>query len=126
MIRRWWSWPRSDAIVAPARHAVRDAVRRALGEAAALDAELCASELISNSVRYAGRGNVRVTLSDFRGGILCAVRDDGPLHWPWTLPRRRGAEHGRGLALVQGLADGLGVCTEQQGKVTFCWFGSGQ
>lgn len=119
---RWWAWRRNDRAPARARRVVYRVVRRWMGEDQARAAELCVSELVTNSVRYVSRGCVRVSLSLQRYGLLCEVLDDGPMSKWQDQPRASlfDDESGRGLALVLGVADGMGVCTEGSGKVA--WF----
>jgi anti-sigma regulatory factor (Ser/Thr protein kinase) len=75
-----------------------------LGETEAIaDAELVVSELVTNSVR-SGAATVRVALELHHGELEVNVADDGP-GWP-TLVRRDAHEaHGRGLVLVDALAE---------------------
>jgi anti-sigma regulatory factor (Ser/Thr protein kinase) len=66
------------------------------------DAELVISELVSNAVQ-AGAAKVRVGLELHHGQLELDVADDGP-GWP-TLVRPGAHEaHGRGLVLVNALA----------------------
>lgn len=67
------------------------------------DAELVVSELVTNSVR-SGAATVRVSLELHHGELELDVTDDGP-GWP-TLVRPDAHEtHGRGLVLVDALAE---------------------
>jgi anti-sigma regulatory factor (Ser/Thr protein kinase) len=90
-----------------ARQFVGSELRRLLpplGETEAIaDAELVVSELATNSVR-AGAATVRVSLELHHGELEVDVADDGP-GWP-TLVRPVAHEaHGRGLVLVDALAE---------------------
>ena len=96
---------------APAR--ARDAVRR-LGEQLdaqlAADVELLVSELVTNSVKYAGDGAVRLSaLSDRPRHVWVEVSDEG--HGFVAVPRDRPATDagGWGLQLVDSMADRWGV-----------------
>jgi len=81
----------------------------------AADAVLCVDELVVNAVRHSrsGRpgGTVTIRLTAGPGaGLRVEVQDAGPL--PRLVPAQRRdplAETGRGLALVQGLADTFGA-----------------
>ncbi|MFH8222949.1 ATP-binding protein [Streptomyces sp. NPDC018057] len=80
------------------------------------DAELVASELVTNAVRHARGPDVGMTVT--RTGhtkVRVAVTDGSPL-----LPRLRGAdllaETGRGLRLVDGLSQDWGVTPCVRGK----------
>jgi len=75
-----------------------------VGNAEAIDdAELLASELVTNAV-HAGAGTVHVALELHHGELELNVTDDAP-GWP-TLIRPGGQDpHGRGLVLVDALAD---------------------
>ena len=70
------------------------------------------SELVSNAVRYAGRGRVTVcAVSDGRSGIELRVEDCGPgMHGPLpAVPARKGL--GAGLGAVSRLMDEVRVET---------------
>jgi anti-sigma regulatory factor (Ser/Thr protein kinase) len=67
------------------------------------DAELVVSELVTNSVR-SGAATVRVLLELHHGELELDVSDDGP-GWPTLVRPDAGEAHGRGLVLVDALAD---------------------
>lgn len=118
---RWWAWRPGKLAPRRARKAVYQVARRALGEECAYMAMVCVAELVANAVEH-GRGCVRVSLSVRPDGLLCAVRDDGPMS-AWQdhpVPDPFASERGRGLPLVLGVADSVGVCSEGSGKVA--WF----
>lgn len=74
-------------------------------------AELIYGELVANTVRYArGRVEVRLELVDHRSPVL-VVRDHGPGFRcrPWHPRREPFAESGRGLAIVEMLAEQVEV-----------------
>ncbi|WP_439145222.1 ATP-binding SpoIIE family protein phosphatase [Streptantibioticus silvisoli] len=100
-----------------ARRLVRRALDRWGLEELTDSVELLVSEIVTNAVRYAGRP---ITLRLLRTDVLrCEVGDDAP-----QLPRLRHAgiqdENGRGLFLVQRLAQRWGATRLSAGKVV--WF----
>jgi anti-sigma regulatory factor (Ser/Thr protein kinase) len=119
----------------------REWVRQVLAAAecpAAADAEVCVSELVTNSVRHsrsagpAGQVRVRlvVTTPDW---VQIEVRDDGPASWPvsfgtWRdgalVPPGALAESGRGLYTVAMLAGHLGM--DPKGGLVWCRLAWGQ
>jgi serine phosphatase RsbU (regulator of sigma subunit)/anti-sigma regulatory factor (Ser/Thr protein kinase) len=80
-------------------------------------AELLASELVTNAVRYA-HGAIALRLVR-EGGLVCEVLDDSA-----ALPRLRHAgdddERGRGLQVVSQLAQRWGARRTPAGKVVWC------
>lgn len=113
---RWWAWRPGKLTAQRARDVIYRAVLRLADERAAEDARLCASELVANAELH-GKGCIRLSLYVRPGGLLCAVRDDGPMsEWRET----HAPDPWRGLQLVQSLADSVGVCSEGRGKVA--WF----
>jgi anti-sigma regulatory factor (Ser/Thr protein kinase) len=115
------------ADLASARQA-RAAVRQALADWGmdhlSDDAELLASELVANAAEHAVGEPIGLALhrhaepSD-QPGLTCEVTDTSP-----AMPRRAepgpDAERGRGLAIVDALAQTSGVRASQAGKTT--WF----
>lgn len=100
-----------------ARRLIRRALDRWGLEELTDSVELLVSEVVTNAVRYAGRP---ITLRLLRTDVLrCEVGDDTP-----QLPRLRHAgiqdENGRGLFLVQRLAQRWGATRLSAGKVV--WF----
>lgn len=117
-------------IPAQAQHvaAARAFVARALGDCALADtALLLTSELVTNSLQHSHSrrlgGTITVTLITTPGGIRTEVADEGgattpamrPGAWPPEL-----TEDGRGLRMVDMLADRWGSSCEASGTVT--WF----
>ena len=80
-------------------------------------AELLASELVTNAVRYA-HGAIALRLVR-EGGLVCEVLDDSA-----ALPRLRQAgeedERGRGLQVVSQVASRWGARRTPSGKVVWC------
>jgi anti-sigma regulatory factor (Ser/Thr protein kinase) len=100
---------------------VRRLVRRALADwglsACAEVAELLASELATNAIRYASRPiGLRLMRTDV---LMCEVTDDDH-HLPTLRPVTDSDEAGRGLILVSRLAQRWGANRTNQGKAV--WF----
>jgi anti-sigma regulatory factor (Ser/Thr protein kinase) len=75
-----------------------------LGQTEAIaDAELVVSELVTNAVQ-SGAATVRVLLELHHGELELDVADDGP-GWPTLIRPDTHQSHGRGLVLVDALAD---------------------
>ncbi|MEW2567840.1 ATP-binding protein [Streptomyces sp. NPDC047070] len=80
------------------------------------DAELLVTELVTNALRH-GRGDVGVRLSFVNGHLRIEVRDGSP-----EVPEPQAAssldEGGRGLFLVEAIADDWGISDD--GFITWC------
>jgi anti-sigma regulatory factor (Ser/Thr protein kinase) len=107
-----------------ARQAVREALATWAIDDPDRDAELLASELVTNASLHAPGSPigfaVRLDLRDGgKRGVTCEVTDRSP-----TAPKLRQAradqEHGRGMAIVNALAAATGVQVGPTGKTT--WF----
>ncbi|WP_406196172.1 ATP-binding protein [Kitasatospora sp. NBC_01560] len=115
-----WGEPPGAAAVPAARRLVTAVVRDwavALSDGAIQDVELCASELIANALVHTGE-RCTVTVRRRAGRLRVEVADRCP-----DLPEReRDAEStgGRGLLLVEALADAWGWHPAGVGKVV--WF----
>ena len=81
-------------------------------------AELLTSEVVTNAVLHAGSG-VRVLVEGIPGGVRISVTDTDP-QIPALRPPADQAESGRGLHLVDTLADRWGVAPVPTGKSV--WF----
>lgn len=103
---------------------VRDARRFVAEQLAASDDEtrervvLLVSELVSNAVRHADTGFL-VAVAPGGSGVLVEVSDGGPGE-PSVQPRDPTALSGRGLQLVEDLADTWGVRRNDSTKTV--WF----
>jgi PAS domain S-box-containing protein len=101
----------------------RRAVALALGEAGRSDlvesAELLVSELVTNAVMHA-RTVVELLVVAGPGGVRVSVHDDSP-HLPTRRRYAEGATTGRGLELVELMADRHGVEPDPGGGKTV-WF----
>lgn len=113
--------PGEPAAVGPARHQLRSALLGWGIDAGTVEtALLCMSELVTNAVVHAVSGCLVHVLAD-DGAITVAVRSSGPTQ---ELPRSVADPslevHGRGLQLVDGLADRWG--SELDGASLTTWF----
>jgi serine phosphatase RsbU (regulator of sigma subunit)/anti-sigma regulatory factor (Ser/Thr protein kinase) len=110
--------PAEPVSVAQARRmatgACVDLGRRDLVDAVAL----LVSEVVTNAIRH-GLGDVRVAVLPIAGGLRVEVGDDEP-HEPVPRSARLEDEGGRGLALVEALAEDWGTAPAAVGKVV--WF----
>jgi anti-sigma regulatory factor (Ser/Thr protein kinase) len=108
----------STPAVAEARAFVVAALRRWDLDALVVDAELLTSELVTNAVLHA-RGDLTVTVAVADGSAEVGVTDPSV-----SPPRQRTvewtAQNGRGLRLVDRLADDWGVAYLDGGKQV--WF----
>ncbi|MFE3516477.1 ATP-binding protein [Streptomyces sp. NPDC059166] len=83
-------------------------------------AELLLSELVTNALIHTRNGAV-VTVTEAPGRLRVEVRDFVPGQEPAPyVPNADDGTHGRGLILVQSLADSWGVTAQALGKVV--WF----
>ncbi|MET8273002.1 ATP-binding protein [Streptomyces sp. NPDC005134] len=84
--------------------------------------KLLVSEAVANAVEHTGSERVRVLLDhdDASGELVCAVRDTST-HTPVaTGTADMDAENGRGLHVIDALADAWGYVTDSHGK--WIWF----
>lgn len=107
-----------------ARHLATDAAARfGLTGSRLDDLALAVAELTTNSVVHGGgSGTVEVWAED--GQVLCEVRDKGCLTDPLAgrRPALRDRSGGRGLLLVNLVADLVRVHTAPSGTTIRCWF----
>lgn len=105
---------------AQARRAVREFAAAAGSVNTAETAELLVSELVTNAVTH-GRGTVTLLLEYDVRGLEVTVCDDSP-----ALPAVADADPlslgGRGLHLVEVLADAWGVSSDSAGPGKGVWF----
>ncbi|MFD3334574.1 ATP-binding protein [Streptomyces sp. NPDC058700] len=101
------------------RHALRDLLRRWGGPGASDVAELLTSELVTNALIHTEHGAV-VTATVVPEQLRVEVRDFVPGITPPHVPPADDGTHGRGLVLVEALADSWGVEDQEVGKVV--WF----
>ncbi|MFI1163218.1 anti-sigma factor RsbA family regulatory protein [Streptomyces sp. NPDC020801] len=107
-----------------ARHvATAEGARLGLADIRLEDMALVAAELTTNSVVHGGgSGELRVWAE--HGHVLCEVRDEGRLDDPLAgrRPAARDQRGGRGLLLVNLVADLVRAHTGQEGTTVRCWF----
>lgn len=119
------SLPATVESVPRARHALRGSIRADIPDDPLDVLELLVSELVTNAVQHSPQSTT-VTVEVLRGErtVRIAVTDAGAL-----LPRPRraasfaessAAEHGRGLLLVEALAESWGSRPVPGGKVVWC------
>jgi anti-sigma regulatory factor (Ser/Thr protein kinase) len=104
--------------VGRARHWFRTCLRQ-LPTVDADAAEAVFAEVAANAVRH-GRGRVTVTVEFLGTAVRCAIRDGG-----WRVPQlttawRPDLEDGRGMVIIEALADRWGVRRHLLGKTV--WF----
>jgi anti-sigma regulatory factor (Ser/Thr protein kinase) len=104
--------------VGRARHWFRTCLRQ-LPAVDADAAEAVFAEVAANAVRH-GRGRVTVTVEFGGTAVRCAIRDGG-----WHVPQlttvwRPDLEDGRGMVIIEALADQWGVRRHLLGKTV--WF----
>jgi anti-sigma regulatory factor (Ser/Thr protein kinase) len=119
----------AQAMVLPGvPESVREAralVRRELGAGDAAEAAaLCVSELVTNAIAYTRSGlpggMFVVSVQAVPGGVVIRVRDQGARAMPVLADPGPGAEHGRGLLIVAGVADEWGTAPVSAGRATWC------
>lgn len=122
------SFPFDGGTLAEARHRAADeAGRLGLAAARTRDLLLVVAELTTNSVVHGGgRGVLRVWgEGGTEGAVVCEVRDAGVLADPLAGRRPAPPERpgGRGLLLVNLVADLVRTHTGGAGTTVRCWFG---
>jgi anti-sigma regulatory factor (Ser/Thr protein kinase) len=116
--------PADPASAQQARSAVRQTLARWGMDHLSGDAELLASELVANAAEHADGTPIGLALRRHaepseRPGITCEITDSSP-----AIPRRTepgpDSERGRGLAIVDALAQSSGIQASRAGKTS--WF----
>jgi anti-sigma regulatory factor (Ser/Thr protein kinase) len=94
---------------------LRQELRQQLGDRVEVgrrqDAELCLTELVANAARH-GRGEPSATVAWALGRLRVSVTDEAPV---WPSPGFPDEEGGRGLRLIQAMADAWGVSPAPDG-----------
>ncbi|MEO7422403.1 MAG: ATP-binding protein [Ornithinibacter sp.] len=133
------SGPGSDSIVCTMRvesdaasvarvrhHIVADLQERELSEKIVDEAEIVASELLTNAVRHArplSDGTIRVRWK-IRGDVVeVEVTDGGGSTMPHPAPRTVWLSSGRGLRIVRSIAHEWGVTEDRTGNVVWATLG---
>lgn len=84
-------------------------------------AQLCVSELVTNVIDHVGAGTPTVLGLSMRGTyVRIEVRDPDARVLPTLVAAERDAEVGRGVALVNEVAERWGVLPAADSKVTWC------
>jgi anti-sigma regulatory factor (Ser/Thr protein kinase) len=94
------------------RNVTYDLRRAGISEDVAADVAVLASELVANAVRHARAlpsGHLQVEWDISADGITIAVTDGGSAGQPQIVPASPHDTSGRGLAIVDALADDWGV-----------------
>ncbi|CAM5577345.1 ATP-binding protein [Streptomyces coeruleorubidus] len=85
------------------------------------EAQLCVSELVSNVITHVGLGAPATLAVSVRGTHLrIEVHDPDPRALPVLRDPSTESLEGRGMALVDAVADRWGVLLRADGKVTWC------
>ncbi|MEE4494919.1 ATP-binding protein [Streptomyces sp. BE230] len=121
----WFGLPALRTSARSARDTVRDRLRAwELPGDTCCDAVLLVSELITNAVLHTSSGHVRcgLTLSGDERRLRIELHDEcsTPVHPPGRHPGP-GEENGRGLLLVQQLADSWGSARSTRSEGKFVW-----
>ncbi|MEU8202639.1 ATP-binding protein [Streptosporangium sp. NPDC049046] len=115
-----WDIPRDPATVAEARRMTRDVFTRwDLPPEFVDDAVLVVGELVANATVY-GEEPIRLSLWSTAQGVCVRVTDHGSER-PRKLSLGEDASHGRGLAIVEVLADRWGVIPVRGGIGKTVW-----
>lgn len=128
VVRKAWEMP---FLAEPAELAgLRRAVRSRLGHwglaGIGPEAQLCTSELAANVIKHVGCGTpARLALSMSGSRLRIEVSDPDTGSLPVLVTRADGEEHGRGLVLVDALADRWGVVLRADSKIAWCELATG-
>ena len=88
--------------------------------------QLCATELVGNVIKHVGAGTPTCLALCMNGARLRVEVSDPEVDALPTLVRATGEmEHGRGVCLVDGIADRWGVLLRGTSKVTWCELATG-
>jgi anti-sigma regulatory factor (Ser/Thr protein kinase) len=89
-------------------------------------AQLCVSELVTNVITHTGRGTPATLAVSMSGTYLrIEVHDPDTCALPTLLDAAPESEGGRGMALVNAVADRWGVQLRPDRKVTWCELATG-
>jgi anti-sigma regulatory factor (Ser/Thr protein kinase) len=119
--------PADPSSVAIVRHEiVQDLTNRDLEEEIVGEAEMVASELLTNAVRHArplSDGTIRVRWKIRAEVVEVEVTDGGGATVPKPAPRTVWLSSGRGLRIVRSLAHEWGVTEDRTGNVVWATLG---
>ncbi|MGW4228762.1 ATP-binding protein [Streptomyces sp. NPDC004980] len=89
-------------------------------------AQVCLSELVGNVIKHVGAGTPTCLGVSMNGGLLrIEVTDPGGRTLPTLVRATDEMEHGRGMCLVDGIADRWGVVLSGNSKITWCELATG-
>lgn len=117
---------RATSVALVRKTLVDDLEAREVPSAVIDEAEIVASELVSNAIRHArplGDGNLRVHWKVKGGVVEVEVTDGGSDTTPRPAPRTIWAPSGRGLRIVRSLAHEWGVTEERNGRTVWAALG---
>ncbi|MEV4946068.1 ATP-binding protein [Streptomyces sp. NPDC053755] len=123
MIRKPWEFPflAEPQEVSALRRIVRRHLRTWGLPQQTEVAQLCVSELVSNVIRHVGAGTPTALRLSMNGTYLrMEVRDPDARALPTLLSASPDAESGRGMTLVDAMADRWGVLLGSDHKWTWC------
>jgi anti-sigma regulatory factor (Ser/Thr protein kinase) len=104
------------------RRLVLDLVADGIGDSGVCDVALVFSELLSNALRHAGPlpgAQIRVTWRLDPGSVRVSVRDGGSQTQPELGEPTQAATGGRGLRIVEKLAQGWGTSHDDEGTTVW-------
>ncbi|MFE3599330.1 ATP-binding protein [Streptomyces sp. NPDC059142] len=84
-------------------------------------AQICVSEMVTNVIRHVGEGTPTMLAVSMRGThVRLELRDPDTRAFPALLAPGDDAESGRGMLLVDELADRWGVVLRPNAKIVWC------
>jgi serine/threonine-protein kinase RsbW len=117
---------RATSVAQVRKALVDDLESRDVAPAVIDEAEIVASELVSNAIRHArplADGNLRVHWKVKAGVVEVEVTDGGGDSTPRPAPRTIWAPSGRGLRIVRSLAHEWGVTEDRNGSTVWASLG---
>jgi anti-sigma regulatory factor (Ser/Thr protein kinase) len=128
LTRKLWTLPfaAEPAEVAPLRRVMRLHLELWGLHAVVGDAQLCVSELVSNVITHVGVGTpatLAVSMNDTH--LRIELHDPDTRALPTLVSAHDDSEAGRGMALIDALADRWGVQLQAEKKVTWCELATG-
>ncbi|MFD4115658.1 ATP-binding protein [Streptomyces niveus] len=89
-------------------------------------AQICVSELVANVINHVGPGTpVTLAVSTDGAHLRIELRDPDARAMPTLLAPTSGAESGRGLMILDAVADRWGVISRADSKVVWCELATG-